>query len=87
MTKSNAADGERRDHLEGGLADIGCDGCGIGVRAGKRSAMQTSVQWRGHACELIAEVAGGRPTALVPTCPQLRESIDRAIREGRLEVS
>ncbi|GGN82884.1 hypothetical protein GCM10010112_60600 [Actinoplanes lobatus] len=78
---------ERRDYLEGGLVDIGCDGCGIPVRAGKRSAMQTSVQWRGQACELIAVEAGGRPTALVPTCPKLRESIDRAIREGRLEVS
>ncbi|MBO3737873.1 hypothetical protein [Actinoplanes flavus] len=78
---------ERRDYLEGGLVDIDCDGCGIGVRAGKRSSMQTSVQWRGRACELIVAEAVGRPTALVPTCPKLRESIDRAIREGRLEVS
>jgi hypothetical protein len=36
---------------------------------------------------LLTAEAGGRPTALVPTCPKLRESIDRAVREGRLEVS
>lgn len=78
---------ERREYLEGGLIGIGCDGCGMPVRAGKRSTMQTSVQWSGRACALLADQAGGRPTALVPTCPKLRESIDRAVREGRLEVS
>ena len=78
---------ERREYLEGGLTGIGCDGCGMPVRAGKRSTMQTSVQWSGQACALLAGEAGGRPTALVPTCPKLRESIDRAVREGRLEVS
>ena len=35
----------------------------------------------------LAEAAGDRPTALVPTCPNLRETLDRAVREGRLEVS
>jgi hypothetical protein len=78
---------ERSDYLEGGLADVGCDECGTPVRAGKRSTMQTSVQWAGGACALITTEAGGRPAALVPTCPKLRESIDRAVREGRLEVS
>ncbi|MEU4423195.1 hypothetical protein AB0F81_21430 [Actinoplanes sp. NPDC024001] len=72
---------------EEALTAVRCDSCGQGVRAGKRSAMQTSVQWAGPACPLLAEAAGGRPTALVPTCPDLRDSIDRAVREGRLEVS
>ncbi|MEV6302333.1 hypothetical protein AB0M02_23155 [Actinoplanes sp. NPDC051861] len=78
---------ERREYLEGGLVDVGCETCGIPVRAGKKSTMQTSVQWSGPACARLAEAAGGRPTALVPTCPHLRDSLDRAVREGRLEVS
>lgn len=78
---------ELRDYLEGGLTDLSCDACGHRVRAGKRSAMQTSVQWAGRACARLGEEAAGRPTALAPTCPALRDSIDRAVREGRLEVS
>ncbi|MDI6097412.1 hypothetical protein QLQ12_02200 [Actinoplanes sp. NEAU-A12] len=78
---------ELQDYLAGGLTDVRCEACGHQVRAGKRSAMQTSVQWAGRACARLDEEAGGRPTALVPTCPALRESIDRAVREGRLEVS
>ncbi|MFC4069130.1 hypothetical protein [Actinoplanes subglobosus] len=73
--------------MAGGLAEVRCEACGLPVRAGKRSAMQTSVQWSGPACDRLAEAAAGRPTALVPTCPELRTSIDRAVREGRLEVS
>jgi hypothetical protein len=78
---------ERSEYLEGGLVGIGCDECGTPVRAGRRSTTQTSVQWAGGACALLIAEAAGRPTALVPTCPKLRESIDRAVREGRLEVS
>ncbi|WP_236642730.1 hypothetical protein [Actinoplanes utahensis] len=77
---------ERQEYLDGGLTDVRCGGCGRTVRAGRRSAMQTSVQWPGRSCERLAATAAGRPAALVPTCPELRESLDRAIREGRLEV-
>ncbi|WP_430791643.1 hypothetical protein [Actinoplanes sp. G11-F43] len=78
---------ELRDHLDGGLVPIPCDTCGQPVRAGRRSEMQTSVQWSGPSCERLTTLAGDRPPALVPTCPALRDSLDRAIREGRLEVS
>jgi hypothetical protein len=83
------ADDERQEYLAGGLTEVRCEACGRPVRAGKRSVMQTSVQWSGPACDRLSETAAaaGRPTALVPTCPELRESIDRAVREGRLEVS
>ncbi|SDT52350.1 hypothetical protein [Actinoplanes derwentensis] len=77
---------ERQEYLTGGLTAIACETCGQPVRAGRRSAAQTSVQWAGPACEQLSALAGGRPTALVPTCPALRASLDRAIREGRLEV-
>ncbi|MEU4561555.1 hypothetical protein AB0F72_24500 [Actinoplanes sp. NPDC023936] len=78
---------ERDSYLGGGLSEIGCDRCGAVVRAGKRSASQTSVQWPGSGCAFLAGIAGERPTALVPTCPDLRDSIERAVRDGRLEVS
>jgi hypothetical protein len=80
---------ERDEYLRGGLAGIGCDRCGAAVLAGKRSSAQTSVQWPAGGCSrLLAEAAAvARPPALVPTCPELRASIERAVREGRLEVS
>ncbi|MEU8240124.1 hypothetical protein AB0C07_17900 [Actinoplanes missouriensis] len=78
---------ERDSYLAGGLSEIACDRCGAVVRAGKRSAMQTSVQWPGSGCAFLSDIAGERPTALVPTCPDLRDSIERAVRDGRIEVS
>jgi hypothetical protein len=69
------------------LTPVRCGHCGLQVRAGRRSPTQTSVQWSGPACDRLVMAAGGRPTALVPTCPDLRDSLDRAVREGRLEVS
>ncbi|MEV6600007.1 hypothetical protein AB0M36_24590 [Actinoplanes sp. NPDC051346] len=89
MTSDTLA--ERREYLEEGLSDIGCARCGALVRAGKRSPQQTSVQWTvraANACAALATAhAAGRPAALVPTCPDLRDTIDRAVREGRLEVT
>lgn len=81
---------ERQTYLEGGLTEVSCEHCGVRVRARKASAQQTSVQWTAPAarsCPRLAEAAGARPTALVPGCPDLRDSIDGAVREGRLEVS
>ncbi|MBB2941144.1 hypothetical protein FB565_000848 [Actinoplanes lutulentus] len=78
---------ERESYLAGGLDKVACDRCGASVLAGKRSAVQTSVQWPAGGCARLLDAAGGRPMALVPTCPDLRESINRAVREGRLEVS
>ncbi|MEV6345368.1 hypothetical protein [Actinoplanes sp. NPDC051851] len=69
------------------LSPVRCRGCDREVRAGKRSPMQTSVQWPARGCERLTAEAGERPAALVPTCPELRDSIERAVREGRLEVS
>lgn len=81
---------ERQEHLDGGLAAVRCARCGAEVRARKLSPQQTSVQWTGRAerscTTLAAAAAAGRLTALVPTCLHLRDSIDRAVREGRLEV-
>ena len=82
---------DRREYLEDGLTGLACEHCGARVGVRKLSPQQTSVQWSAQAerrCATIAEAtAAGRPAALVPTCPGLRDSIDRAVREGRLEVT
>jgi len=89
MTRADTL-AERLEYLEGGLAAVRCARCATYVRARKVSPQQTSVQWTTRAareCAVLATAAAGRPTALVPTCPSLRDSIERAVREGRLEVS
>jgi hypothetical protein len=48
------------------------------------------VQWSFEsvrACaEFSARAAAGEQTALIDTCASLRDSIDRAVRDGRLEI-
>ena len=82
---------DRRRHLEAGLTEITCDHCGALVRARKASPQQTSVQWIREAVrrctEFAVQVPAGGCTALVPTCTGLRDSIDRAVRDGRLDSS
>lgn len=86
MSHRTAAD--RRTYLDGGLTPLTCDSCGVTVRVKKTSAPQTSVQWTAAAVRGCAEFADraahGNPTALVATCAKLRDSIDRAGRDGRL---
>jgi hypothetical protein len=57
----------------------------------KFSAQHTSVQWSlesVRACaEFSARAAAGQPSALVGTCASLRDSIDRAVREGRVDIT
>jgi hypothetical protein len=81
---------DQRAYLEGGLRELACDGCGARVRVKKSSPRQTSVQWTTRAVRECAEfatrVALGETTPLVDTCTTLRDSIERAVREGRLEV-
>ena len=79
---------ERQEYLEGGYVDLSCARCAALVRVRKSSPQQTSVQWTTGATRLCTAFAGnGRPNALVPTCPDLRLSIDEAVRAGRLGVT
>jgi hypothetical protein len=70
---------------------ITCDRCVAAVLVVKFSQQHTSVQWSPasvRACaEFSARTASGEQTALIDTCASLRESIDRAVLQGRLEVS
>ena len=78
---------ERHAHFQ----RIGCDRCVATVLVVKFSRQHTSVQWSPasvQACaEFSARAAAGEQSALIDTCASLRESIDRAVSQGRLEVS
>jgi hypothetical protein len=79
---------ERREFLEGGLSPVECLDCGNRVLVKKYSLQHTSVQWTADARGSCPEFAAAdRDTALIPTCRRLRDSIDRAVRDGVLEVA
>ena len=70
---------------------VECHRCAAAVLVVKFSQQHTSMQWSPasvRACaEFSARVATGEQTALIEGCASLRESIDRAVAAGRLEVS
>jgi hypothetical protein len=78
------------DEREAALRPVECDRCGAAVLVAKFSLQHTSVQWSMDSmrtcAEFSARIAAGEQSALVDTCASLRESIDRAVIEGRLEV-
>jgi hypothetical protein len=70
---------------------LSCRHCGADVLVEKYNLAHTSVQWHteGRGCPEFAErrASGTLPaTAVVPTCPRLRDSIESAVREGVLAV-
>jgi hypothetical protein len=79
------------DERHAGFRRVECDRCAAAVLVVKFSQQHTSVQWSPasvRACaEFTARAAAGEPSALIDTCASLRESIDRAVAQGRLEVS
>jgi hypothetical protein len=81
---------DQRLYLEDGLRQLSCRGCGALVRVKKTSPQHTSIQWSTRAVrecgEFATRVALGETTALVDGCTTLRETIERAVREGRLEA-
>ena len=70
---------------------VECDRCGAAVLVAKFSPQHTSVQWSLTAAagcaEFTARAAAGERAALIDTCVNLRDSIDRAVRRGQLEVA
>jgi hypothetical protein len=79
------------DERHAGFRRVECDRCAAEVLVAKFSRQHTSVQWSPasvRACaEFGARVAAGEQSALIEGCAGLRESIDRAVAAGRLEVS
>jgi hypothetical protein len=82
--------GERAEYLEGGLTAVTCAQCGVTVRAKKNSPQHTSVQWSRLAVDGCTEFADrrarGEPTALIPGCGRLLESINRAAATAWLDA-
>jgi hypothetical protein len=81
----------RADERRTLLREVECDRCGAAVLAAKFSPQHTSVQWSPESVRACAEFgarpAAGEQTALIDGCASLRASIDRAVAQGRLEVS
>jgi hypothetical protein len=79
------------DEREAGFTPVACERCGAIVLAAKFSLQHTSVQWSlaaVRACaEFSARAAAGEQSALIDACASLRDSIGRAVRDGRLGVS
>ena len=80
---------ERTEFLAGGLRPHACASCDTRVLVKKNSVKHTSIQWTTDAgsCPVFAqEVAEGRNTSLLDTCPKLVDSIDAAVRDGEVGV-
>ena len=75
------------DERHARLREVTCDRCPAVVRVAKFSPQHTSVQWSGDAMAKCAEFADRGPAGgPARTCASLWETIDRAVREGSLEV-
>jgi hypothetical protein len=79
------------DERHAALQEVACDRCAVMVLVAKFSPQHTSVQWSLAAARTCAEFsareAAGERSALIDTCASLHDSIDRAVAEGRLEVT
>ena len=72
------------------MSELSCRRCATTVLVRKNTLTQTSIQWladAGETCtELAEQRAAGKPTGLVSGCTALRESIEDAVADGRLQV-
>ena len=82
--------GPLTDERDTGFTPVGCDRCGATALVAKFSLQHTSVQWSLESVRACAEFrargAAGEQSALIDTCISLRDSIERAVADGRLEV-
>jgi hypothetical protein len=81
---------DKRLYVEIGLNPVRCEACGVEVAVKKNSQKHTSVQWNAAAmagCEEFREASAvGKDSALILGCGRLKDSIDAAVRDGRLVV-
>ena len=77
---------DQRLYLDGRLVEVACQECAARVRVKKNSEHHTSIQWTTEAVARCAEFArsgaGGR--VVHESCPRLKESIEAAVKTGRL---
>lgn len=75
---------ERARYTSEGLTTVSCMDCLVTVQVRKNSDQQTAIQWSADA-QGQCPVLSGRDS-IHEGCPQLKASIDAAVREGRLPV-
>jgi hypothetical protein len=77
------------DERHATLRELACERCAAVVKVTKFSPQHTSVQWTTEsvrACAEFAAQADGEWHAPARTCTSLWQTIDHAVRDGRLEV-
>ena len=80
---------DRQRYLEGHLAEVACLDCLARVRVRKQSEFHTSIQWSAEAvsrCEVFAGTARSGRREVHESCPRLKESIEQAVKTGRLTL-
>ena len=75
-----------RDELLHDLQPVECLSCGAQVGVRKHSTVHTSVQWSAPSVAKCLEFQG-IDSARSRGCERLRQSIDTAVEEGRVEVT
>ncbi|WP_025618457.1 hypothetical protein [Salinispora cortesiana] len=79
---------ERQEYLIGGYVELSCARCAAQVRVRKSSPQQTSVQWSSRATRQCPALTSDEQLQTpAPTCPDLRRSIQHAVRTGSLGVT
>jgi hypothetical protein len=70
---------------------VTCRTCGNRALAEKYSEAHTSIQWLTDATQtcprLLADAGTGHSPSWVPSCPELRDTIDAVARSGELPMS
>ncbi|MBA4024011.1 MAG: hypothetical protein C0482_16755 [Gordonia sp.] len=69
------------------MQPLNCDSCGLAVTVEKFSDAHTSIQWLADATACPFAAARGHVLAGDRSCPELRRSIDVAVRENTLSES
>jgi hypothetical protein len=88
MEANGARPAGHRDERPAAVSPLECARCGAAVLAVKFSPQHTSVQWTAAAVRTCWEFgAADRLSALVEGCASLRDSIDRAVTAGWLQVA
>jgi hypothetical protein len=72
------------------MQPVSCNRCGVGVLVRKNSLAHTLVQWttRTDQCsDLSDRTEPGESRALTATCHDLRDSIEKAVRNREIDVA
>ena len=80
---------DQRLYLEGRMAEVTCGECSAAVLVRKHSEFHTSIQWSAEAvsrCEVFAGTARSGRREVHESCPRLKESIEQAVKTGRLTL-